>query len=424
MPSGSDLGFTILLMNLIEIKTDICAEVDRRRGELIDLSHTIHSNPELGFQEVKASSWVAGYLVSNGFVVERGICGLKTAFRATYGKGRPAIAMIAEYDALPHLGHGCGHNIIAAVAAGAAVCSRKAADILGGRIVVMGTPAEESHGGKTLMVAEGAFEDLDAALIVHPGRRNAATEQTLACISLDAEFFGREAHASANPENGINALAAMLLSFNAIDALRQHVRKESRIHGIITDGGKAANVVPGHSAGSFLVRSDNQAYLGELQGRVLDCFKGAAQATGARLEYRWGERAYDCLRSNRVLASLFSENMASLGRTVEQPSPSWGLGSTDMGNVSQVVPAIHPLVSITSKKVTLHSPEFAVAAASEEGDRGLLDAAKAVAMTTVDLLGSPDLVRAAWADFSSSSECMTVDNNQERCCDRGRNIIE
>ena len=201
---------------------------------------------------------------------------------------------------------------------------------------MLGTPAEELFGGKAIMVDRGAFADIDAALIVHPGRKNAATEQSLACLSLEVEFFGREAHASAHPEQGINALEAMLLSFNAVNSLRQHIGRQSRIHGIITDGGKAANVVPGHSAGAFLVRSDNRFRLEELKSKVLACFAGAAKATGARLEYRWGERAFDCMRSNVVLAGLFAANMESLGR-VESPDPSWGVGSTDMGNVSQVV---------------------------------------------------------------------------------------
>ena len=382
------------------LKKLICSEVDQHAAEVVELSHRIHAHPEVGFGEVKASGWIAEYLAAHGFTVESGICGMPTAFKATYGQDKPVIALLAEYDALPHLGHACGHNIIAASSAGAAVAARKAADELGGTLVVLGTPAEELFGGKAIMVDRGAFADIDAALIVHPGRKNAATEQSLACLSLEVEFFGREAHASAHPEQGINALEAMLLSFNAVNSLRQHIGRQSRIHGIITDGGKAANVVPGHSAGAFLVRSDNRFRLEELKSKVLACFAGAAKATGARLEYRWGERAFDCMRSNVVLAGLFTANMESLGRYMESPDPSWGVGSTDMGNVSQVVPAIHASVAIASAETSLHSPEFALAAVSAEGDRGLLDAAKALAMTVADFFGQPGLVERAWAELS------------------------
>ncbi len=387
-----------------DLKYLVCSEVDSRRSELIEISHRIHANPETGFQEVKAAAWLTDYLSERGFQVERGVYGMPTAFHATYGSGRPAVALLAEFDALPGLGHGCGHNIIAAIAVGAAVSSIKAVDRLGGSLVVLGPPAEELYGGKAIMVEKGAFSDLDAALIIHPGRRNAAAEKTLACISIDVEFFGKEAHASAYPEQGINALEAMVLSFNAINSLRQHVRRSARIHGIITDGGNAANIVPGHAAGSFLVRAGDQQYLEELKEKVLRCFQAAAQATGTRLKHKWGEQAFACLRSNQILMRLFTENMSSLGREMEPPSPSSGMGSTDMGNVSQVVPAIHPSIAITTPDVTLHSPEFTVAAASDAGDKGIVDGAKAMAMTVVDLLSRQELVQQAWADFSANNE--------------------
>ncbi|MEW6033537.1 MAG: M20 family metallopeptidase [Chloroflexota bacterium] len=401
-----------------ELKHMAVAEVERHRPRLVELSQRIHSHPELGFQEFKAAEWVAEYLEREGFRVERGLCGMPTALRARYGSVEPAIALIAEYDALPELGHGCGHNIIAAAAVGAAVASKRAVDELGGTVVVLGTPAEELYGGKAIMVEQGAFAGLNAALMVHPGRRNAATAQTLACVSLDVEFFGREAHAAANPEQGINALEAMLLSFNAINSLRQHIRGKARVHGIITDGGKAANVVPRHSAGTFLVRADDQGYLEELKAKVLHCFTAAALATGARLEHRWGERVFACLRSNQVLAGLFAVNLESLGRKVEPLDLSWGVGSTDMGNVSQVVPAIHPSIAIAPLEVTLHSPEFARAAASEQGELGLLDSAKALAMTVVDLLDQPGLLERVRAEFSNAGAA-PLTSSETRCCGQG-----
>jgi amidohydrolase len=376
-------------------------EVESQRPNLLELSRNIHSNPEVAFQEVKASEWVSGYLASRGFSIERGICGLPTAFRAVYGNARPAVALIAEYDALPEMGHGCGHNIIAATSAGAAVAARKAINELGGSVVVVGTPAEELQGGKVIMVDRGVFDDVDAALMVHPGRRNAAEVRTLACAPLEVEFFGKESHAAASPEQGVNALEAMVISFNAINSLRQHIKGKARIHGIITDGGRAANIVPGHSAGSFLVRAEDAEYLEVLKGKVLDCFTAGAVATGARLEHRWSDTVYAPLRTNRALARLFTVNLESLGYEVEPLDPNLGLGSTDMGNVSQVVPAIHPSIAIAPRNVMLHSPEFVQAAISEEGKRGLLDAAAALAMTVVDLLGQPGALQAVREEFSS-----------------------
>jgi amidohydrolase len=385
--------------DLAELKASVTASVEAQSQHLRDLSLKIHSHPELGFKEVKASAWLSQSLEKNGFSVERGICKLTTAFRGSYGKGRPAIALLAEYDALPTLGHACGHNLIAGGSVGAAVAAKAAVDRFGGSIQVIGTPAEELYGGKVLMVERGAFDNLDAAMMVHPGSHNAAVTPALACLALDVEFFGRAAHAAGHPEAGINALEAMLLSFAAINSLRQHVKDRARIHGIITDGGEAANVVPAHSAGNFLVRAEDDAYLDELKERVLDCFVGGATATGARLEYRWGETRYAPMRNNLTLARLFRQNMRSLGRRMPLSNPERSFGSTDMGNVSQVVPGIHPGVAIASPKVTNHSPEFALAAASEAGIRGMLDAAKALAMTVVDLLGNLETVARVKQEF-------------------------
>ncbi|MBI2859109.1 MAG: M20 family metallopeptidase [Chloroflexi bacterium] len=386
-------------MRQSNLKKLVCDYIDSNRAAVLEISHQIHSNPETGFHEERASVLLADYLCSQGMAVERGIYGMPTAFSGSYGEGKPAIALLAEYDALPDLGHACGHNIIAAIAVAAGTSLKAAVDRLGGRVVVLGTPAEELYGGKAIMVERGAFTGIDSALIVHPGRRDATGEPTLACIGLDIQFFGKEAHAAAYPELGVNALEAMVLSFNAINSLRQHIRRTARIHGIITDGGKAANVVPGQSAGTFLVRAADMDYLAELKSRVISCFQGAAQATGARLEYKWAEHEFACLRSNRVLAKLFTGNMSALGRHVGAPSDS-SLGSTDMGNVSQVVPAIHPTISITTPEVTIHSPQFALAAASQSGDKGVIDGAKAMAMTVVDLLLHPEYVVEAWKDFS------------------------
>jgi amidohydrolase len=391
-------------VKLAELKASVAREVDAHREQLIELSLRIHANPELGFQETGAASWLREYLAGHGFSVEAGICGLATAFRAVYGTGKPVIAILAEYDALPQLGHACGHNLIAASAAGAGLASKPVIDQLGGGILVIGTPAEEVYGGKVVMAKRGAFENVDIAMMVHPGTHNTAATQALACQTLEVEFQGRAAHAAAHPEAGINALEAMIQSFNALNSLRQHIRDRARIHGIITDGGEAPNVVPAHSAGTFIVRAEDDDYLDELKERVIDCFTGAATATGARLEHRWGDVRYAALRSNLTLARLFRENLESLGRRVRLSDPESALGSTDMGNVSQLVPAIHPEVAIAPEEVVIHSPEFALAAASDAGSRGLTDAAKAMAMTVADLVSSPETVGRIKEEFRQGGQ--------------------
>ncbi len=391
-------------MSIEELKTQIKDELDIRRQELTKLSLKIHSHPELGFEEHQASEWLIRYLEQNGFQIERAIAGLATAFKASYGKGRPSIAILAEYDALPDLGHACGHNLIACAAIGGGVASRAAIDRFGGSIHIIGTPAEELYGGKIIMAKRGAFADLDIAMMIHPGVYDTATTQTLACQALEVEFLGKAAHAAARPEAGINALEAMLLSFNAINSLRQHIKDRSRIHGIITDGGQAANIVPAHTAASLLVRAEDNSYLDELKERVLNCFRGAAKATRAHLKYKWDEVRYAPMRNNLTLARLFAYNIESLGRPMELHNPSATFGSTDMGNVSQLVPAIHPFVAIAPMGIAVHSTQFATAAASEAGIRGFIDSAKALAMTAVDLLSSPEVLNQVREEFAKKDD--------------------
>jgi amidohydrolase len=386
-------------LDIDKLKATVIDGVDAQQSDLVELSLRIHGNPEVAFEEVKASAWLSEYLEKHGFEVEKGVCQLPTAFTARYGSGKPAIALLAEYDALPKIGHGCGHNIIGTSAVGAAVAARKAIDAAGGTVVVMGTPAEESYGGKVFMAERGAFDDVDAAMLVHPHGVDMASMQALALMRLEVEFFGKAVHAAGFPERGINALEAMLLSFSAINSLRQHIRERARIHGIITHGGDAPNIVPDYSAGVFLVRAEREFELDELKEKVLHCFEAASLATGARLEYRWGAH-YAPLKCNFALAELYSRNMETLGRSVLPPM-SRGLGSSDMGNVSVLVPAIHPMVAIASLDVMAHSPEFAEAAASEAGNRGLLDGAKAMAMTVVDLIAQPEAMRRVKEEFST-----------------------
>jgi amidohydrolase len=387
-----------------KLKALVAGEIEPQRDQLRELALRIHANPELGFQEFKAAEWLTQYLEKNGFSVERGICQLPTAFRASYGQGRPAIAFLAEYDALAGIGHACGHNIIATSSVGAALGARRLAEQCGGTILVIGTPAEEGYGGKAIMADRGAFENLDVAMMIHPEDHDAVTAYALACQTLEVEFFGKAAHAAARPDTGINALEAMLLSFTAINSLRQHIRSSARIHGIITDGGQAANVVPDHSAGSFIVRARDNTYLDELEQKVINCFTSGATATGARLKYRWDEVRYATMRNNLTMAELFRQNMRSLGRDPVLGNPDVSFGSTDMGNVSHLVPAIHPYVAISPKGIQVHTTEFAAAAASEAAIKGMLDAAKALAMTAVDLLANPKILAKVKEEFKQGKQ--------------------
>jgi amidohydrolase len=391
----------IMKNNIETLKQAIIREVDAEGAQLQELSLKIHDNPELGLHEFKACEWLTKYLASRNFTIEREICEMPTAFRATYGSGKPRIGLLAEYDALPGVGHACGHSLICTIAVGAAAAAKKAADQYGGSIVVIGTPAEENYGGKIVMARKGAFDDLDAAILVHPDSVDIAAVPAIACQQMNVEFFGKAAHASANPGAGINALDAMILAFNNINALRQQIRSDARIHGIITDGGQAANIIPAHTAGEFYVRAADDAYLDELLEKVLNCFTGAALATGARLEYKPDELRYAGMRSNMTLAQLYVDNMRAAGRSVmlALPAAATSLFSTDMGNVSQRTAAIHAMVSIARPGISPHTAEFAAAAGSESGFKGMNDAAKAVAMTVADLLSNKETMQKVRTEF-------------------------
>jgi len=391
-------------MNAEEIKKTLIEEVENQRESLVEISRKIHSNPELGFHEEKAAELLTDYLKGNGFAVEPGICRLPTAFKAVYGKGKPEIAILAEYDSLPEIGHACGHNIIATSAVGAGVAARQVVDEYGGSVLVIGTPAEELYGGKIVMAERNAFNNLDVAMMVHPGTTDTATTEALACHTLDVEFIGKSAHAAASPEEGINALEALLLSFMAINSLRQHIRSTARIHGIVTNGGEAANIVPAYSSGNFIVRAADGVYLEELEQKVLDCFRGAALATGAEMRYKWDDVCYLPMRNNLTLAGLFAANMQILGRNTSLSEAGASFGSTDMGNVSQIVPAIHGIVSIADENVQVHSPEFADAAISDRGIEGMMDASKAMVMTVADILSNADIQTAIKEEFYGSAQ--------------------
>ena len=391
-------------MDIGELKNSVIGEIDDRYQQLGGLSRKLHDNPEIAFEEHRAAALLSDYLEKNGFSVERGICRLPTAFYGRYGTGKPVIAFLAEYDALPEVGHACGHNLISTGSVAAGIASRRIVDELGGSILVIGTPGEEVYGGKAMMVERGAFADVDVAMIAHPGGGNKVVMHTLACQTLEVEFFGKAAHAAAQPEVGVNALEAMILSFNAINSLRQHVREKARVHGIITDGGEAANIVPAHTAASFMVRADDDAYLDELKEKVISCFAGAAEATGAELKYEWAEVRYATMLNNLTLAELFRSNMKLVGREIPLGDTTIMNFSTDVGNVSRLLPTIQPLVAIAPGDVLIHSPRFAEAAATEDALRTILDAAKAMAMTVVDFLSDPETAAGVRDDFRNGRE--------------------
>lgn len=389
-------------LDIEKLKALVIREIDSHSSQLGELSRNIHDNPETAMKERRAAGWLTAFLKENGFAVEKGVYKLPTAFRGRYGKGKPIIAFLAEYDALPKVGHACGHNLIATSAVGAGIGAKRAVDELGGCIMVYGTPGEEADAGKAIMADRGAFKDLDAAMICHPGGGNQVVIGALACQTLEVEFFGRAAHAAADPEAGINALEAMILSYNAIDALRQHIKEKARIHGIITDGGEAPNIVPAHTAAIFLVRAEDDKYLDILKERVLNCFAGAAAATGAELKYKWADVRYAAMRNNMTLARLFRKNMQALARSIPLGDINENSGSTDVGNVSRLAPTIQPMVAIAANDVLIHGPGFREAAATKEALNAMLDAAKAMAMTAADLLADPETTAVIRAEFQKS----------------------
>ncbi len=386
------------MTNVDELKSRVMAEIDAQRDELIRISDTIHAKPELAFQEFEAVALLTSVLEQEGFAVQRGAAGLETAFIASYTsqKGdRPVVALLAEYDALAGLGHACGHNIIGTASVGAALALRPVLDEIAGTIQVAGTPGEEGGGGKIFMVEAGLFDDMDAAMMVHPSTRTMTRRNSLACYELKMEFFGQSAHAAGSPDKGINALDACVLTYNNISLLRQQLTDDVRVHGIITHGGAAPNIIPDYTAAKFLVRAAEKDDALAVLDKVEDCARAGALAAGAEVKLTRGEKYYANMVPGTVLADLFDTNLTALGREVQLPEPSGRMGSTDMGNVSHVVPALHPYITIASEEVAGHSPEFRAASASPEGHAGLLDAAKALAMTAVDLFSNPALVDAA-----------------------------
>ncbi|MFN2227787.1 MAG: M20 family metallopeptidase [Anaerolineae bacterium] len=370
-------------------KEHVRREIDARRTELIHIADTIHAQPEIAFEEFQAAALLANVLEENAFRVERGVAGIETAFVATLhgSQNGPTIAILAEYDALPNLGHACGHNLIAAAALGAGLALKTVLPELGGTVQVIGTPAEEGGGGKAIMVKAGVFDNVHAAMMFHPSGKNLTRRRSLTSYKIGIEFHGKPAHAAARPDEGINALDALILTYNGINALRQHLRDDARVHGIITHGGEAPNIVPEYAAARFYVRAADVPYTRVVIDKVHACARGAALATGARLEFGEFAPHYENRLPNPVLSDLWEANMAVFGLTLDEPDER--MGSSDIGNVSQVVPAIHPYIAIGPQDLGGHTAEFCAAAASPAGHEGMIVAAKLLAMTAVDLLAEP-----------------------------------
>ncbi len=372
-----------------EAKQRIKLEAQRLHPRLIDISHALHDNPEITFEEYKSAELLTNELEEQGFDVQRGVAGLDTAFIATYGSGEPVVGLLAEYDALPKIGHACGHNLIATWAVGAGIALRRALPDVQGTIKVIGTPAEEGGGGKVTMADAGVFAGLDAAIMMHPRDTTYLDRGSLAVTPYDIEFFGKPAHASSAPEKGINALDALLQVFFSVNQLRQAFKPQTRIHGIITHGGDASNVIPDYTRAEFLVRANDQMYLEELNKRFVDIVNAAALATGATVKITEGI-SYKQRVCNSALVDLFRDNLTSLGLDYEVPPADAGVGSSDIGDVSQLVPTIHPYLQICEKGIGGHTTEFAEAARSGRADELTATGAAALALTAADVLLRPD----------------------------------
>jgi amidohydrolase len=359
-------------------------QIGRDRDRLIALSHRLHAHPEIGWREERACAWISELLDGAGFAVERGTCDLPTAFVARYGTGPLHIAICAEYDALPEIGHACGHNIIAAAAVGAGIAAAKLADDLGLTVSVIGTPAEEilDSGGKILLLERGAFDGVHAAMMIHPGPSDIVEPNLIAATMFDVEYTGTPAHAGAYPHHGVNAADALVVAQTAIGLLRQQLRPTDRVHGIVTKGGEAPNIIPASTSARYAVRALQVADLEDVRDKVFRCFEAGALATGATLAISGGAKPYAEGAWDTELSALFRRNGEALGRTFgTSPIPA----STDMGNISQAMPTIHPMLGIESGTAVNHQPEFTAHTVTAAGDRAVVDGATAMAWTIIDL---------------------------------------
>ena len=372
---------------------DAVEDLVRRQGaDLIELSHAIHAEPELAFEEYRSCAKAQALVAERGFEITTAAGGLDTAFRADFGSGPLAVGICAEYDALPGMGHACGHNIIAASAIGTALALAEVADDLQLTVALIGTPAEESGGGKVLLLEAGVFDDIAAAVMLHPGPADIAAARSLASSGMRVFYQGREAHASAAPFLGLNAADAATIAQVAIGLLRQQLAPGQQVHGFIADGGRAPNVIPAHTELQYMTRALEATLLHDLEARVKDCFLAGAVATGCDYSIDQAEPAYEALKPDQWLAAAVRSEMERLGRTpvAEQYEVALPVGSTDMGNVTQVLPGIHPLVSVDAGGASLHQPAFAAAAAGASADRAVIEGSIMLARSVVRLAESTE----------------------------------
>ncbi|MER2061247.1 MAG: M20 family metallopeptidase [Niallia sp.] len=389
------------------MKQIILDAINENETKFKNISIYIGENPELGHEEFKACKILTDTLKEHDFHVEIGICDLPTAFKATYDSGKegPVIGYMAEYDALPELGHACGHNLIGTMGIAAGIGLSKVLAETGGKVIVYGTPAEETKGGKVTMAEAGLFEELDVAMMVHPLDNYMKSGDSLAMDAIQFEFFGKSAHAAASPHLGINALDAVLHTFNSINALRQHIKPDARIHGVITEGGKAANIVPDYAVAQFYVRAGKREDVNILVEKVKKCAEGAALQTGATVKSSFYEFSYDDMITNKALSNVFTSQLVSLGvEEVEIHEQRDGSGSLDMGNVSQVVPSIHPYVKICNEAYACHTHEFREAAMSDQGRDAMMLGAKSMALTGLEILTNKELLATIKEEFLKNKQ--------------------
>lgn len=393
------------MKDLTGLKKRLLETADSLTAELIALSDGFYHAPECGLSEFKTSDAMQGFLKKSGFRVEAGVAGMPTAFKAVYGQGKPAIALLAEMDALPGIGHGCGHNIggVASIGAAGALVLTLKDELMPGMasIVVLGTPAEELGKGKIDMIKAGVFDGIDAALMVHGSSKRTVVKHFLGLIRLQFTFTGRSSHASAYPEEGVNALDAVIQTFNSINALRQQLTMDARVHGIITDGGKAPNIIPERASAEFYVRAGDIKGLESLKSRVINCAEGAAVATACRLEVLERGETNLPMKLNKTFADAYRGALGLLGLKEDPEAPLTGVGSSDAGNVSQVVPTIHPHVPIRPG-INIHTREFADATVSADGHRALMEGVKCLGVTVIELLFNHGVLYRIKKEFSEA----------------------
>ncbi|HSE91802.1 MAG TPA: M20 family metallopeptidase [Methylomirabilota bacterium] len=391
-------------MTTDDLKAGIAAAADGLANELEALSHRIHDHPELGFGEEKAQAWLTDFLEKHGARVERGVGGLPTAFRATIPGTAPGptIAILCEYDALPGIGHACGHNVIATAGAGAGAALARALGTLPfpGCVQIIGTPAEEGGAGKVKLMEAGVFRDVDAAMMVHGRCGTQVWRPSLGIIKVKVEYFGKAAHASSWPWRGVNALNAVIQLFVAVDAMRQQLRPDARVHGVIRNGGAQPNIIPEYTSAEFYLRALDREYCHGLLRRFESVAQGAAVATGCQVRIGQDGPMHEPLRPNATMAGLFRKNLERIDFPEDPDDGEAGFGSTDCGNVSQAIPTIHPYVRISPDGVPGHSREFAEWARSPIARVGMLAGAKAMALTALDLLAAPQALQSAKHDFA------------------------